>query len=67
MLEPPFRLGTAYFTRLTAAEDLPEIVTAMFDRLLPTARSSRAAAELEDQVADETMSTALKSSQKATT
>jgi hypothetical protein len=34
-LEPPFRLGTAYFTRLTAAEDLPEIVTAMFDRLLP--------------------------------
>jgi hypothetical protein len=60
-------LGTAYFTRLTAAEDLPEIVTAMFDRLLPTAKSSRAAAELEDQVADETMRAALKTSPKATT
>jgi hypothetical protein len=59
-------LGTAYFTRLTAAEDLPEIVTAMLDRL-PTAKSSGAAAELEDQVADETKSTALKTSQKATT
>jgi hypothetical protein len=59
-------LGTAYFTRLTAAEDLPEIVTAMFDRFLPTAKSSRATAELEDQVAGETMSTALKTSPKAT-
>jgi len=38
-------LGTGYFTRLTAAEDLPEIVTAMFDRLLPMAKSSRAVAE----------------------
>jgi hypothetical protein len=39
----------------------------MFDRFLPTAKSSRAAAELEDQVTDETMSTALKTSPKATT
>jgi hypothetical protein len=30
-LEPPFRLGTAYFSRLTAAEKLLEIVMPAYE------------------------------------